>query len=81
MVRLRVRREQDGHGRRSPGDREAWPEGEEGPYLGGGQLSGKLPIQGGAQELLPQDLSQVVCYHLLLLPAAVVLQGQDDWIV
>lgn len=55
--------------------------GEQGPYLWRGKLSGQQPIQGGAQQLLPQDLGQMLCYDLLLLPAAVDLQGQDDRIV
>lgn len=53
---------------------------DKGAYLGRGELSGQQPIQGSAQQLLPQDLGQMVCHDLLLLPAAVVLQGQDDWI-
>lgn len=83
MVHLRVRRRQQ-HGRAKMGgygSHRRARAGEVDPYLRRGQLSGQQPIQGGAQQLFPQDLGQMLCYDLLLLPAAVVLQGQDDWIV
>lgn len=86
MVLLRVkRREQEGHeGGAKVGPMNSHSRtcaGGAGSYLRRGQLHGQQPIQSGAQQLLAQDLRQMVCHDLLLLPAAVILQGQDDWVV
>lgn len=47
------------------------------PYLRGRELGGDAPVDGGGEELLPQDVPELLGQHLLLLHAAVVLQGQD----
>lgn len=49
------------------------------PYLRGWELGGDAPVGGGGEELLPQNVLQLLGQHLLLLHAAVVLQGQDHW--
>lgn len=46
-------------------------------YLWGWELGGDAPVGGGGEELLPQDVLQLLGEHLLLLHAAVVLQGQN----
>lgn len=51
------------------------------PYLWGWQLGGDTPINGGGEELFPQDGLELLGQHLLLLHAAVVLQGQDHRVV
>lgn len=50
------------------------------PNLRGRQLGGDAPVDGGGEELLPQDVPELLGQHLLLLHAAVVLQGQDHWV-
>lgn len=56
----------------------SWPQH---PYLWRRQLIHQQSIYGGTQQLLPQDLSQMLCQGLLLLPGAVVLQRQDEGVV
>lgn len=51
------------------------------PYLWGWELGGDMPINGSGEELFPQDVLQLLDQDLLLLHTAVVLQGQDHWIV
>lgn len=51
------------------------------PYLWGWELGGDAPISGGSEELLPQDGLELLGQDLLLLHAAVILQGQDHWVV
>lgn len=48
-------------------------------YLWGWEPGGDASISGGGEELLPQNVLQLLGQHLLLLHAAVVLQGQDHW--
>ena len=47
------------------------------PYLRGWELGGDAPIGGGGEELFPQDVLELLGQDLLLLHAAMVLQGQD----
>jgi len=51
------------------------------PYLWRWELGGDAPVGGGGEELFPQDGLELLGQHLLLLHAAVVLQGQDHWVV
>ena len=51
------------------------------PYLWGRELGGDAPIGGGGEELFPQDGLELLGQDLLLLHAAVVLQGQDHRVV
>lgn len=51
------------------------------PYLWGWELGGDTPIGGGGEELFPQDGLELLGQDLLLLHAAVVLQGQDHRVV
>lgn len=51
------------------------------PYLRGWELGGDMPISSGGEELFPQDGLELLGQDLLLLHAAVVLQGQDHWVV
>lgn len=51
------------------------------PYLRGRELGGDAPIDGGGEKLFPQDVLELLGQDLLLLHAAVVLQGQDYRVV
>lgn len=51
------------------------------PYLWGWELGGDVPIDGSGEELFPQDVLELLGQDLLLLHAAVVLQGQDHRVV
>ena len=51
------------------------------PYLWGWELCGNVPIDGSCEELFSQDVLELLGQNLLLLHAAVVLQGQDHWVV
>lgn len=44
------------------------------------QAVGGVSIQRLLEQLLPQDVAEVLGHDSLLLHAAVVLDGQDDWI-
>lgn len=45
------------------------------------QPNGGLAVQCAFQQLVTKDVVEVSGHHFLLLNTAVVLDGQDDWIL
>lgn len=51
------------------------------PYLWGWELGRNSPVDGGGEELFTQDCLELLGQDFLLLHAAVVLQGEDHWVI
>lgn len=49
--------------------------------LWGWEVCGHAVAQGGRDECAAQDGAHVAGHDFLLLHAAVVLQGEDDWVI